>query len=170
MRRIASFVSWTVPPLGPLDMGPYIFWWTPPWKLAFLGMVINWQAWQDKVVTDLCKRKVYRGEFCFDINGSHQLLVSSHPRERDKMLLRAILAAVFGTAFCSARPRRRTSIVGFVMPLTMTVIYSGIALFSLLWNFATALRLFPCSLLVLAKLASWVIFSICGVALGRGGQ
>ena len=32
-------------------------------------------------------------------------------------------------AFCSARSRRRTSIVGFVMPLTMTVIYSGIALF-----------------------------------------
>ena len=44
-----------------------------------------WQAWQDKVATDLCKRKECRGEFCFDIYGSHQLLVS-HLRDRDKML------------------------------------------------------------------------------------
>ena len=50
-----------------------------------------WQAWQHKVATDLCKRKGFRGGFGVDIYGSHQLLVSSHLRERDKMLLRAIL-------------------------------------------------------------------------------
>ena len=43
-----------------------------------------WQAWQHKVATDLCKRKGFRGGFGFDIYGSHQLLVSSHLRERDK--------------------------------------------------------------------------------------
>ena len=42
------------------------------------------QAWQDKVATDLYRRKGFRGEFCFDICGSHQLLSSSHLRERDK--------------------------------------------------------------------------------------
>ena len=49
-----------------------------------------WQAWQTKVATDLCKRKGFRGGFVVDIYGSHQLLVSSHFRERNKMLLRAI--------------------------------------------------------------------------------
>ena len=51
-----------------------------------------WQAWQSKVATELCKRKGFRGGFGVDIHGSHQLLVSSHFRERDKMLLRAILS------------------------------------------------------------------------------
>ena len=52
----------------------------------------SWQAWQIKVATDLCKRKGFRGGFGVDIYGSHQPLVSSHFRERDKMLLRAILS------------------------------------------------------------------------------
>ena len=51
-----------------------------------------WQAWQEKVAADSCKRKGFRGVPCFDIYGSHQLLASSHLRERDKMLLRAILS------------------------------------------------------------------------------
>ena len=51
-----------------------------------------WQAWQSKVATDLCKRKGLRCGFGVDIFGSHQLLVSSHLRERDKMLQRAILS------------------------------------------------------------------------------
>ena len=42
-----------------------------------------WQAWQSQVVTDLCKRKGFRGGFGVDVCGSHQLLVSSHLRERD---------------------------------------------------------------------------------------
>ena len=51
-----------------------------------------WHAWQDKVASDVCKRKGLRGEFCFDTYGSHQLLASSHLRERDNMLLSAILS------------------------------------------------------------------------------
>ena len=78
-----------------------------------------WQAWQGKVAADLSRRKGFRGGFCVDIYGSHQLLVS-----------------------CSAKSRKRTSVVGFVMPLTMTVIYSGIVLFSFLWNFVTIWNFF----------------------------
>ena len=48
------------------------------------------QAWHDNVAYDLCQRKGFRGEHCFDIYGSHQLLAYSHQRERDKMLLQAI--------------------------------------------------------------------------------
>ena len=53
-----------------------------------------WQAWQEKVAADLCKRKGFREReaFVLILYGSHQLLVSSHLRERDKMLLRAILS------------------------------------------------------------------------------
>ena len=50
-----------------------------------------WQAWQSKVAADFSRRKGFRGGFSVDIYGSHQLLVSSHLRERDKVLLRAIL-------------------------------------------------------------------------------
>ena len=51
-----------------------------------------WQAWQDKVAIDLCKRKGCRREFCIDVRGSQQLLNSSHLRDREKMLLRATLS------------------------------------------------------------------------------
>ena len=46
-----------------------------------------WQAWQNKVAVDLCKRKGFRGGFSVDIYGSHQLLVSFNLRERDKMVV-----------------------------------------------------------------------------------
>ena len=48
-------------------------------------------AWRDKVAADLCKRKGFRGGPLLDVHGSLQLLVSSHVRERDKALLRAIM-------------------------------------------------------------------------------
>ena len=51
-----------------------------------------WQAWQGKVAADPSRRNGFRGGFCVDIYGFHQLLVPSHLRERDKMLLRAILS------------------------------------------------------------------------------
>ena len=102
----------------------------------------TWHAWQSKVSADLSRRKGFRGCFCVDIYGSHQQLVSSHLRERDKMLLRAILTGGVGMAFCSARSKKRTSIVGFVMALTMMVISSGIALVLPLWNCATIRNFF----------------------------
>ena len=48
-------------------------------------------AWRNKVTSDLCKRKGFRGGPLLDIHGTLQLLNSSHVRERDKALLRTIL-------------------------------------------------------------------------------
>ena len=54
------------------------------------------------------------GEFS-DFLGSLQLLTSSHLRERDKMLLRAILCGEeVGTDSFLVRPRRKTFLVVFV--------------------------------------------------------
>ena len=41
-------------------------------------------AWRDKVAADLCARKGFRGGPLLDVRGSHQLLNSSHVRERDR--------------------------------------------------------------------------------------
>ena len=65
-----------------------------------------WQAWQHKVATDLCKRKGFRGGFGVDIYGSHQLHVSSHLRERDKMLLRAILSGGVWNGFLLGKVKK----------------------------------------------------------------
>ena len=89
-----------------------------------------WQAWQGKVSTDLGKRKGFRGGFCVDIYGSHQLLVSSHLRERDKMLLRAILSGGVWNGFLLGKAKKDV------------VTSFGIALFPLLWSFVTVLNSF----------------------------
>ena len=65
-----------------------------------------WQAWQHKVATDLCKRKGFRGGFGFDLYGSHQLLVSSHLREQNKMLLRAILSGGVWNGFLLSKVKK----------------------------------------------------------------
>ena len=65
-----------------------------------------WQAWQSEVATELCIRKGFRGGFGVDIYGSHQLLVSSHLRERDKMLLRAILSGGFWNGFLLGKVKK----------------------------------------------------------------
>ena len=48
-------------------------------------------AWRNKVAAELCRRKGFRGGPLLDVHGSLQLLSSSHVRERDKALLRAIM-------------------------------------------------------------------------------
>ena len=48
-------------------------------------------AWRNKVAADLCARRGFRGGPLLDIPGSHQLLNSSHVRERDKAVLRSIM-------------------------------------------------------------------------------
>ena len=126
MRKLAFFVCWTMPPTGFPGHGPIHLLLQSAEELGFffldseqagwirpglppLRMMTGpiqhfrsaiWQAWQSKVAADLCKRKGFRGGFGVDINGSHQLLVSSHPRERDKMLLRAILSGGVWNGFC----------------------------------------------------------------------
>ena len=48
-------------------------------------------AWRFSVFARLAERKGFCGAEFSDFQGSLQLLTSSHLRERDKMLLRAIL-------------------------------------------------------------------------------
>ena len=62
-------------------------------------------AWRDKVTADLCGRKGFRGGPLLDIHGSLQLLNSSHVRERDKALLRAILVGGAWNGFLVSRVR-----------------------------------------------------------------
>ena len=65
-------------------------------------------AWRNKVTTDLCRRKGFRGGPLFDIHGSLQLLNSSHVRERDKVLLRTILVGGVWNGFLLGRVRGQT--------------------------------------------------------------
>ena len=51
-----------------------------------------WYAWRVKVAADLGRRAGIRGCDSVDVEGSRQLLNSSHVREMDKALLRAVLA------------------------------------------------------------------------------
>ena len=84
------------------------------------------QAWHDKVATDLFERKRLRSEHCFDIYGSHQLLGASHLRERDKMLLRAVLSGgVWNGFLLSNANKMRTSNVGSVVLLITMGTSSG---------------------------------------------
>ena len=61
-------------------------------------------AWRNKVAADLCARRNFRGGPLLDIRCSHQLLNSSHVRERDKVLLRSVMVTVvFGMVSCLVR-------------------------------------------------------------------
>ena len=131
MIIIAFFVYWIMHLLVPLGMVRSIFLFSLLMNLVFSGILIKlvglglvflhfvlvagpvqhfrsavWQAWQHRVATDLCKRKGFRGGFGFDVYGSHQLLVSSHLRERDKMLLGAILSGGVWNGFLLGRVKK----------------------------------------------------------------
>ena len=72
-------------------------------------------AWRFQVFDRLSDRQVFLGGEFVDFHGSLQLLTSSHLREREKMLLRAILCGVFGKDSFLARQRRKTFLVFFVV-------------------------------------------------------
>ena len=131
MRRLALFVCWTMPLLGLPGHGPIHLLLQSAQEIGFFGdseqagwirpglpplrMVTGpiqhfrsaiWQAWQSKVAADLCKRKGFRSGFGVGIYGSHQLLVSSHLRERDKMLSRTILSGVVWNGFLLSKAKK----------------------------------------------------------------
>ena len=56
-------------------------------------------AWRNRVAADLCRRKGFRGGSLLDVHGSLQLLISSHVRERDRALLRAIMVGSVWNGF-----------------------------------------------------------------------
>ena len=73
----------------------------------------------------LLRGRVFLGGDFADFQGSLQLLTLSLLRERDKMLLRAILCGVFGTESFLARPRRKMFLVDFVTKGILMVTYFG---------------------------------------------
>ena len=102
-----------------------------------------WQAWQHKVATDLCKRKRFRGGFGFDIYGSHQQLVFSHFRERDKMLLRAILSGGVWNGFLLSKVKKEDVPCRFFgAPDNDGHLFWGLHLFLLLLSFVVNLSFF----------------------------
>ena len=77
-----------------------------PWQVIRSSIL---QAWRNTVFADLCKREGFRGvvgcSSLFDWDGSLKLLLSSHVRERDKALLRAILVGGVWNGFLLGRMR-----------------------------------------------------------------
>ena len=102
-----------------------------------------WQAWHFKVAADLSRRKGFRGGFCVDIYGSRELLVSSHVRERDKMLLRAFLSGGVWNGFLLSKVKKEDVPCRFCGTPDMDGHpFFWIVLFSLLLSFATVLSSF----------------------------
>ena len=86
-------------------------------------------AWRFHVFSGISERKgFWSGEYA-DFQGSLHLLTSSHLRERDNMLLRAILCGVCGTDSFLARPRRKMFRVFFKGKRMVMVTCSGTVLF-----------------------------------------
>ena len=63
-------------------------------------------AWRFKVFSRLSERKGFWGGEYADFHGSSQLLTSSHLRERDKMLLRAILCGRVWNGFLLGKAKK----------------------------------------------------------------
>ena len=70
-------------------------------------------ALRDLNAADLCKRKGSRGGPLLDFRGSMQLLDSSHVRDRDKALLRAILSGGVWNGFLLGNMRRENVLCRF---------------------------------------------------------
>ena len=64
------------------------------------------EAWHFHVFSKLAERKGFRGAEFADFQGSLQLLTSSHLRERDKMLLRAILCGSVRNGFLLGKAKK----------------------------------------------------------------
>ena len=63
-------------------------------------------AWRFRVLSRLSERKGFLGGELADFHGSLQLLTSSHLRERDKMLLRAILCGCVWNGFLLGKAKK----------------------------------------------------------------
>ena len=67
-------------------------------------------AWRNKAAADLCEREGFRGGPLLDIEGSLQLLNSSHVRDRDKALLRSVMVGGVWNGFLLSRSRAACSL------------------------------------------------------------
>ena len=98
-RWCSDGFCWDRPGLPQLPMieGPY-----QHFQDSILGALTDLNA------ADLCKRKGFRSGPHLDFRGSMQLLDSSHVRDRDKALLRAILSGGVWNGFLLSNIRRQT--------------------------------------------------------------
>ena len=96
-------------------------------------------AWRNKAAADLCGRKGFRGGPLLDIRGSLQLLYSSHVRERDKALLRAIVVGGVWNGFLLSRVRGQAVPCRFCGAPDNDGHFFGIVLFHLLLRFVKIL-------------------------------
>ena len=123
-------------------------------------------AWRFHVFAKLSEQQGFWGVEFADFQGSLQLLTSSHLRERDKMLLRAILCGEFGTDSFLVKPRRKMFHVVFVGRGMVMVTYFWECSFlhlpsSMFGNFLNLLILMSlrsqqvATMLALAWLAAW---------------
>ena len=62
-------------------------------------------AWRDKISGGFCVRNGFRGGPLLDVRGSHQLLISSLVRKRDKALLRCVTVGGVWNGFLSGKMR-----------------------------------------------------------------
>ena len=79
-----------------------------PWLMVLISILKDsiFSAWRDFNSADLCRRKGFLGGALLDFRGSMQLLDSSHVRNRDKALLRAILSGGVWNGFLLGKVRR----------------------------------------------------------------
>ena len=89
--------GWMRPSLLPLRMT------TGPIQHFFSSIL---DAWRFRVIAQLAERKGFRGVQFADFQGSLQLLTSSHLRDRDKMLLRAILCGGVWNGFLLGQAKK----------------------------------------------------------------
>ena len=115
---------------------PCLVIWLALFRISWFALL---DAWRNKVTTDLCGRKGFRGGPLLDIHGSLQLLNSSHVRERDKALLRTIVVGGVWNGFLLSHVRGQAVPCRFCGLLTMMVIFSGIVLFHLSLRFVKIL-------------------------------
>ena len=86
------------------------------WSLISIFMIPILSALRDVTATDLCRRQGFRGGPLLDFRGSMQLLDSSHVRDRDKALLRAILSGGVWNGFSLGHyAKRKRFLVAFVV-------------------------------------------------------
>ena len=115
------------------------------------------EAWHFQVFSKLSERKGFLGVQFADIKGSLQLLNSTHLRDRDKMLLRAILMwREYGTDSFLVRPGRKMFLVDFVGREMVMDIYFGSVPFTPFNMFVTSLNfLFLCLWIVVSGLGAY---------------
>ena len=119
-------------------------------------------AWRYSVCVRLSEREGFRGVQCAPFKGSLQLLISSHLRERDKMLLRAILCGGVWNGF----PRRAMFPVSFVAR-KMEMVFCFLCLWIVVGGLVANLGMAGCLVLVavmrgvlgLLLLVSWLVWS-----------